>query len=139
MNFDALISSSMLAPCGMNCSVCYAHLRKKRVCAGCRGEEDSQPPYCRRCSIRNCALNQGIDFCFECSSFPCPVVKRMDQRYRLRYQVSLVEHGLRIRAIGTKRFLSEEKQKWTCTHCAGVVSVHSRVCSDCGKVMEGMG
>jgi len=61
----------------------------------------------------------------------------MDKRYGLRYQVSMIENGRRIEAIGMKRFLLEEKQKWTCTYCGGVVSVHSKVCSGCSKVMEG--
>lgn len=139
MKFNPVIPTTRLAPCGMNCSACYAHLRKKNSCPGCRGQEDSQPAYCRRCGIRDCALRRGVDFCFECSSFPCIPVKRMDKRYRLRYQVSLIENGLRIKAIGVERFLQEEKQKWTCTQCGGVVSLHSKACSGCGAVMEGMG
>jgi hypothetical protein len=129
-------SITMLAPCGMNCAVCYAHLRKKKTCPGCRGQEDNQPAYCRRCNIRNCAIGREIDFCFECSTFPCVAIKRMDKRYRLRYQVSLIENGLRNKAMGTKRFLLEENQKWTCTRCSGLISLHDRVCSECGKEME---
>lgn len=136
MKFDAVISTTMLAPCGMNCSVCYAHLRPKKSCPGCRGHEDSQPAYCRRCSIRDCALSRRIDFCFECPSFPCPAIKRMDKRYRLRYRVSMIENGLRIKAIGSKRFLLEEKQKWMCAQCGGVISLHDRICSECGEAME---
>ena len=60
----------------------------------------------------------------------------MDKRYRLRYQVSLIENGIRIKAIGAKQFLLEEMQKWACTQCGGVVSVHSRLCSGCGKTMD---
>lgn len=136
MKMNAQLSISMLAPCGLNCSACYAHLRKKKPCPGCRGEKASQPAYCRRCGIRNCALSRGIDFCFECSSFPCAAVKRLDKRYRLRYQVHLIGNGLRIRAIGAQRFLLEEKQEWTCTQCGDCVSMHSRLCSGCGKAME---
>ena len=124
---------NMLAPCGMNCTVCYAHLRKKRTCTGCRGPEESQPDYCRRCQIRDCALNHGIDFCFECQSFPCRLIKRMDKRYRERYQVSLIENAIRIQTGGAKQFLMEEKEKWACSHCGGVISLHDRACSKCGQ------
>jgi hypothetical protein len=125
-----------LAPCGMNCSVCYAHLRKKNRCQGCRGQEECQPAYCRRCKIRNCAISRGIDFCYECVSFPCTAIKQIDKRYRLRYQVSLIENAIRVKTVGVEQFLLEEKQKWTCTECGGVISLHDRVCSVCGREME---
>lgn len=127
---------TMVAPCGMNCAVCYAHLRKKKTCPGCRGQEESQPAYCRRCRIRECVLSRGLDFCFECSSFPCPPVKQMDKRYRQRYHVSLIENGIRLKTGGADHFVGEEKQKWTCTHCGGAICLHDRLCSACGKKME---
>jgi hypothetical protein len=133
---DARIPVEMIAPCGISCAVCYAHLRKKRTCPGCRGQVDSQPGYCRRCKIRGCALSRGIDFCSVCSSFPCPPVKQIDKRYRLSYQVSLIENGIRIKTSGTKQFLREDKQKWTCAQCGGTICLHTRICSDCGKEME---
>jgi hypothetical protein len=129
------ISITMLAPYGMNCAVCYAHLRKKRTCPGSRGPEASQLNYCRRCPIRNCALSREIDFCFECLSFPCTLIKRMDKRYRVRYQVSLIENAIQIKTIGAKQFLREEKQKRTCLHCGGVISLHGRACSECGQTI----
>ena len=127
---------TILAPCGMNCAVCYAHLRKKKTCPGCRGEENNQPAYCRRCRIRDCAFRRGINFCFECTSFPCNIIKQIDKRYRQRYYVSLIENGLRIRTVGIEQFLLEEKEKWACTQCGGLISMHERVCSACGREIE---
>lgn len=129
------LSMTMLAPCGLNCAVCYAHLRKKRTCPGCRGPEDRQPAYCRRCQIRDCALTRRIDFCFECPSFPCTLVKHIDKRYRERYQVSLIENAVRIKTVGAKQFLMEEQEKWKCSHCGGVISLHDRACSECGQTI----
>jgi hypothetical protein len=136
MKNDTKAPIHMLAPCGINCAVCYGHLRKKRICPGCRGQETSQPVYCRRCKIRDCAVSRGIDFCYECESFPCPRIKQIDKRYRLRYHVSLIENGIRIKTVGLEQFLREDKQKWTCPGCGGVVCMHSRVCSACGREME---
>ena len=136
MKMDAKIPINMLAPCGLNCAACYAHLRKKKSCPGCRGQEESQPAYCRRCKIRDCALNRGIDFCSECVSFPCASIKHIDKRYRLRYQVSLIENLIRTKSVGAEQHLLKEKQKWTCTQCGGVISLHDRVCSECGKEIE---
>jgi hypothetical protein len=123
----------MLAPCGMNCGVCYVHLKKKKPCLGCWGQDDSKPEHCRKCKIKTCASGQGIDFCFNCSTFPCAIIKRLDKSYRQRYQVSLIDNALRLKTVGAKQFLNEEREKWTCADCGGVVSLHDRVCSECGK------
>ena len=136
MNTEAKIPVFMLAPCGINCTVCYAHLRKKNPCQGCRGQEENQPAYCKRCKIRDCALSRGFDFCFECASFPCSLVKQIDKRYRLRYHVSLIENGIRIQSAGAEQFLLEDEQKWTCPECGGVICMHDRLCSACGREME---
>ena len=133
---DVEIPPILLAPCGMNCAVCYAYLRKKKPCHGCRGEEESQPHHCRKCSRRDCTVSQGIDFCFECPSFPCDSIKRLDKSYRQRYRVSLVENGIRIKTFNIQQFLLGEKEKWTCPHCGGVICIHDRICSECETHVE---
>jgi len=127
------IPPSMLAPCGITCAACYAHVRKKKPCPGCNGEESAKPGYCNRCKIKTCAANRGVAFCFECASFPCALVKQIDKRYRLKYKISLIENGIRAKTVGAEKHLLEEKEKWTCAACGGVVSLHSRICSECGS------
>lgn len=34
---------SLIAPCGMNCSICMAYLREKNKCPGCRGNDIDKP------------------------------------------------------------------------------------------------
>lgn len=126
------IAIHLLAPCGITCAVCYAHLRKSKPCPGCLGRDASKPEHCRKCKIKDCVFDHGIRYCFECLSFPCATIKRLDKSYRQRYQVSLIENGIRIKAVGAIQHLREEKQKWTCVHCSGVVSLHDRACSKCG-------
>jgi hypothetical protein len=133
MKLDAKISTAMLAPCGMTCTVCYTHLREKKRCLGCRGQDDAKPEHCRKCKIKDCVAERGIRFCFECSSFPCVTIKRLDKNYRQKYQVSLIENAMRIKNIGAKQHLREEKEKWTCRQCGAIVSLHDRACSECGK------
>jgi hypothetical protein len=48
----------------------------------------------------------------------------------------LIENGIRIKTFGAKQFLLEEKQKWMCSQCGGVICLHDRICSECGKGME---
>jgi hypothetical protein len=125
--------TTMLAPCGINCRVCYVYLRKKKPCLGCRGQDDAKPEHCRKCKIKDCALGQSIDFCFDCTSFPCVTIKRLDKNYRQRYQVSLIANAIRLKTVGAQQYLREEREKWTCAECGGVISLHDHACSECGK------
>jgi hypothetical protein len=103
---------------------------------GCRAQDASQPEHCRKCEIKDCATSRAVNFCFECPSFPCATIKRLDKNYRQRYQVSLIDNAMRIKAVGAKQHLLVEKEKWTCPDCAGVISLHDQVCSECGREME---
>jgi len=129
------IPADMLAPCGITCAVCYAQLRKKKPCPGCRGEDVNKSEHCRKCKIKECAMRQGFNYCCECPSFPCATIKRIDKSYRLRYHVNLIENGVRAKTVGAEQHLLEEKEKWTCTYCGGIISLHDRVCPECGKPM----
>jgi hypothetical protein len=60
-------------------------------------------------------------------------IKRLDKSYRKRYNISLIENAIRIKAVGTAIFLAEERAKWICKHCGGAISLHDGVCSDCGE------
>lgn len=136
MEMDKEIPEIMLAPCGMNCYVCYMHLKKNKPCLGCHGRDDSKPNHCRECKIKDCAVSHGVDFCFDCPSFPCVIIKRLDRSYRQRYQVSLIDGAVLLKSIGAKQYLLNEKAKWSCADCGGVVSLHDRVCSECGKAVR---
>ena len=39
------IPETLLAPCGMNCLVCYVHLKEKKPCLGCRGQDEGKPEH----------------------------------------------------------------------------------------------
>jgi RNA polymerase subunit RPABC4/transcription elongation factor Spt4 len=129
------IAAYMLAPCGVNCAVCYVHLRKKKACEGCRGADGSKPNHCRNCKIQACVSERGLALCVDCEDFPCGLIKRMDKSYRQRYQLSLVENARRFREIGGEQFMREEVVKWTCAACGGAISQHDRICTVCGKGM----
>lgn len=130
------IPATMLAPCGMNCYVCYKHLKNKKPCLGCLGQDDCKPEHCRKCKIKDCAVGQGLAFCSECPTYPCVLIKRLDKSYQQRYQVSLIDNAIRLKTVGAIQFLSEERIKWTCADCGGVICLHDRICSECGKDLK---
>jgi hypothetical protein len=50
--------------------------------------------------------------------------------------VSLIDNAIRLKKAGSQEYLQQEREKWTCVDCAGVISLHDRVCSECGKEKE---
>ena len=131
----SLHRASLIAPCGMNCSICMVHLRDKNKCVGCRGTNTSKPVTRLRCKIKTCTVFQKgtAKFCFECTTFPCDKLKHLDKRYRAKYNMSMIENLENIRDFGIRQFLRKEALRWTCSQCAGTICVHKGYCVDCGK------
>jgi hypothetical protein len=131
---EAQLDTDCIAPCGINCLLCYRHLCAK-PCPGCRREGEGKPEHCKRCRIKACALAQGYTHCHECPSFPCRPLAALDRRYRVRYGVSPRDDGLAMRAGGIEAFLRGQLKRYACEACGGMVCMHTRVCAGCGTVV----
>lgn len=127
--------SLLIAPCGMNCSVCVAYLRERNKCPGCRGPDENKSISRRECRLKNCETFQDgkHQFCFECDNFPCDRLKRLDKRYRTKYHASLIENLKMIRESGITEFMESENTKWTCSKCGGTICIHDGHCYSCGE------
>ncbi len=78
---------TLVAPCGMDCGDCGAYKVKddpslKEVlvkkfnwngvpCPGCRPAKGKHQFVDGTCTTYACISKRGLDFCFECSEFPC--------------------------------------------------------------------
>jgi len=130
-----LVETRLIAPCGMNCGICMAYLRKERKCLGCYVDDSNKPSTILNCIIRNCETiktNQS-GFCYECESYPCKRLKQLDKRYRTKYSMSMIENLESIKRIGLSAFIANEKVRWRCTKCGGVICVHRGYCFSCGE------
>jgi hypothetical protein len=134
MGFDTVL----IAPCGMNCGICAAHLREKRQCPGCNGPDAHKPARCVNCSIRHCEglRSSGAPWCGLCGTFPCDQVRRLDARYRKKYGMSMIENLGRITRDGPESFMAGEAARWRCGLCGETVCVHDGRCSPCGAPRE---
>ncbi len=80
--------TKMVAPCGIDCGICELYLcrnnqqllehllgmgipQEKLPCEGCRQVEGACPVLGEKCATYDCALEQKVEFCFECQEFPC--------------------------------------------------------------------
>lgn len=135
MKMPSEIQESFFAPCGINCMVCYVHLKDKKPCSGCLGDKQHKPERCIVCSIKNCAQEKGFTYCYECTDFPCKRIKNLEKSYKKRYNISLIENSKMVKEKGIKAFQKDEQEKWKCNICAGVISLHDKICSNCHKTV----
>jgi hypothetical protein len=126
-------SEKMVASCGMNCTYCYAHHKKKKPCLGCRMNDKSKPASCRKCKLKDCAIKKNIRFCYECDEYPCIQIKRLDKSYQIRYQESLINNMEVIKSKGMYYYLDFEKKRLKCPKCRGTLNLHHKICSECGE------
>lgn len=129
------LETSLIAPCGMNCGICMAYLRKDRRCPGCREEDTNKSPSRFKCIIKNCEIIQQSQsgFCFDCSKYPCKRLKQLDKRYRTKYSMSMIENLDYIKCNGLTAFVEKETERWRCRKCGGVICVHRGYCYQCGE------
>jgi len=129
------MKTSMMAPCGMNCALCYAYQRDKNKCDGCWGAYEQKPNSCRKCSITNCEhlARTESKFCYDCEKFPCKRLKQLDKRYRTKYHMSMLENLANIKIHGLEIFVEMEHERWKCEQCGGVICVHRQYCLNCIK------
>jgi hypothetical protein len=127
-----------IAPCGMNCRLCWAYIRDRNRCPGCLriGGQESQAAGCRTtCRIRNCehlAAGKGKYCSDRCDSFPCARLKRLDKRYRTKYGMSMIANLRQIAESGIRQFVRDEKARWLCPECGELICVHKPTCLSCG-------
>lgn len=130
------VKSELIAPCGMDCATCMAFLRDKNDCLGCRIDESHRRKSCDECSIKNCARMKaaGWKFCTRrCEAYPCRRLKTLDKRYRTRYHMSMIENLEAIEECGIRAFVRDEKERWACPECGGLICVHTGRCASCGS------
>nr|WP_330415695.1 hypothetical protein [Eisenbergiella massiliensis] len=47
-----------------------------------------------------------------------------------------MENSEFVRQCGLELFMEEQKGKYTCPKCGGIISIHDRECSDCQEKLE---
>ena len=134
----ATVPVDLIAPCGMNCRLCWGYMRGNNSCPGCRKESnpESAKSKCRNdCVIRNCEKlkSNKANYCSDsCDIFPCYRLKQLDKRYRKKYGMSMISNLKQISEFGIKQFTQNEKMKWRCSECGEMICVHKSKCISCG-------
>jgi len=59
---------------------------------------------------------------------PCENLDRLDRRYRKRYDMSMVKNLRELKGKGMKQLLKSQEEKYVCSKCGDVISVHNGKC-----------
>ena len=127
------IQASLIAPCGMNCALCHAYQRDKNTCGGCNSKSVKDSTHIARCIIRNCDIivQSETKLCCECSKLPCLRLRKLDKRYREKYNMSMIDKLMQIKSISMDSFVQKEIDRWACPSCGGDLCVHKGYCIKC--------
>lgn len=134
----AVRDSELISPCGMNCALCSSYLAFKNdvrlkgirmpYCIGCRPRNKNCAFLKKHCSKLS---NGEVTFCFECSNFPCDRLKTIDNRYKARYRMSMIDNLGYIKEGGIEKFLESQEKLWKCKSCGELVCCHNGICFNC--------
>jgi hypothetical protein len=152
MNRDQSGSSSpdlrLAAVCGLFCPSCTFFIGTKQdrarletllkrfgrkvdeiECHGCRS--DKRTFYCEKyCKMTRCASEKGIDFCGECSEFPCEELKEFQAQ--MPHRIELWQSQKRIKEAGYKIWYVEMIEHYSCPECQAINSAYDLSCRKCG-------
>ena len=124
----------LIAPCGMNCIICRHYLLSK--CAGCRIRNKKCAFVKKLCKDQLKLLKGEVNYCFECQCFPCEALSKLDQKYRNRYGMSMIENLKIIQEKGIHQFVLMQNHRYRCPECGHMISVHDQKCFHCGRWID---
>ncbi len=135
MKPNPIKTKQIVAPCGINCSLCLAFQRDKNSCCGCWGPDDQKPLSCVHCIIKNCEYLAATQskFCYECIKYPCARIKQLNKRYSTKYNVSIADNQQTIKNRGLEAFILQDTEKWKCPQCGGSICMHRGFCLKCNQ------
>lgn len=103
------------------------------ICNGCKS--DTVATFCQTCGMKVCAEEKGIEFCFQCSDYPCKMVSDFKNDDRPHHSIIFHNLGL-IKELGIKQWMQDQEKRWSCPTCGEKFSWYSDKCSNCDSVVK---
>jgi hypothetical protein len=128
-----------VAYCGLNCAKCdmyeaghgnekkrgeiLAWFKQERnkilkpeqiTCEGCRGPLNAH--WSEDCKMMLCAKNKKVQYCFQCSEFPCSILNAFASDGAVHHKKT-VENLHRMKRIGVDAWIAEQEKNGKCEFC----------------------
>ena len=126
------MKTDLIAPCGINCALCYGFIRPRNKCSGCRAADGDKPVSCTNCKIVACEkrIQNKWSTCAPCDT-PCQRFKNLDKRYTSKYHMNLSENISIIKEHGVKYLLTQQNKDYRCAKCGELLCLHREECPSC--------
>ena len=148
------VNKNLVGRCGLYCGACIIYraykdadqLRQKIAerekcrpqeiqCEGCQtvltnGWNSNE--WGKNCRIVKCLEARGLDFCYECDTYPnCKKFREIADSC-VRHGENLMENLSKIESGKIEEWLEDEEKKWRCLKCGKPISMHLTECHWCG-------
>lgn len=92
----------LLSLCGLNCGLCT--MRLGGYCPGCG--QGNKP-----CKTACCGMQHGVEYCFECAQYPCPIYEHSDDYDSFITYKNQKADLEKAKTIGADAYSSEQEEK----------------------------
>jgi len=99
-------------------------------CHGCKSAVNAV--YCVDCDIKSCAEGKGIEYCFECATYPCSRLVAFRNDDHPHHSIVLQNLGL-IQSRGVEWWLERQRERWSCPACGAGFRWYDETCATCGS------
>jgi len=135
--------------CGLYCGACVRYLSTKNErinslaidsglspeafqCTGCKTNQVSRR--CKSCTIRECAIERGLDSCANCVEYPCTNLRLLHHNNSYCSQFDIIESLNYRKQNGIKSWLMHQRLHWSCPICFAEIGFKDKMCLKCGTV-----
>lgn len=153
------VNENLVGRCGLYCGSCIIYraykdseqLRQRIAerencrpedirCEGCQtvlaNGWDKDEEWGKNCKIVRCSEAKGLDFCYQCNTYPNCEKFRVIYEASLKRGDNLMENLEKIQASKVQEWLKEEDKKWRCQKCGNPTSRHLQECHWCGEKLR---
>ncbi|MHA1376825.1 MAG: DUF3795 domain-containing protein [Candidatus Helarchaeota archaeon] len=143
------IKKELLAPCGLYCGVCAIYIahrdnnlkfKGKLVnvypftnkieqiqCTGCLSD-GIVFDFCKKCPIKDCTKEKGIEGCHQCEDWPCRMIKNFIMPVGKKVIMRAIPQW---REWGTEKWIEEEEKRYHCPECGNPLFRGAKRCNKC--------
>ncbi len=149
------VKKELLAPCGLYCGVCSIYIAHREnnlkfkklllpiykafakseediACTGCLSD-GIVFPVCRRCPIKTCSQDKGIEGCHQCDDFPCKFIENFPIQVGKKVVLRAIPTW---REIGTEKWVESEEKRYHCPDCGNPLFRGAKRCNKCGIAVD---
>lgn len=131
--------------CGLYCAACPQYMGTKNnqidvtdenACKGCKSDTVAKGWYIK-CNLKACAKTKNVEFCYECSEYPCENLKTFKQDPDYPYHSEVFDYMNTIKTSGKEAWLQDMESRWKCTQCGSSFNWWTTKCEQCGNAVKG--